>query len=216
MIGGCSDVGRVGCPSHTLQDNDEPKPLRNAMVSNGPMQGMVASSKAAADMVSMIFEAEAIPELMTATANSDGDWIDVEFEVALDSGCTDNVCHQGDVPGYLIEASAGSRCGQGFLVGNGERVPNTGQAHLSLQTDGEVKNAIKTTFQIAKVSRPLMSVGRLCDVGLKVVFDESRARVLDKDGYEACAFERQPGGLYIARFRLKKPPPAEPFGRQGR
>ena len=143
-------------------------------------------------------------------------WKDIEFEVALDSGCTDNVCHQGDVPGYLIEASAGSRCGQGFLVGNGERVPNTGQAHLSLQTDGEVKNAIKTTLQIAKVSRPLMSVGRLCDVGLKVVFDESRARVLDKDGYEACAFERQPGGLYIARFRLKKPPPAEPFGRQGR
>ena len=112
MIGGCSDVGRVGCPLHTLQDNNEPKPLRNAMVSNGPMQGMVASSKAAADMVSMIFEAEALPEVMTATANADGDWIDVEFEVALDSGCTDNVCHQGDVPGYLIEASAGSRCGQ--------------------------------------------------------------------------------------------------------
>ena len=157
-----------------------------------------------------------MPEALTASSVDTEKWIDVEFEVALDSGCTDNVCHQGDVPGYIVEASAGSRCGQGFLVGNGERVPNTGQAHLSLQTDGEIKNALKTTFQIAKVSRPLMSVGHLCDVGLKVIFDENRARVLDKDDYEACVFERHTGGLYIARFRLKKPPPAEPFGRQGR
>ena len=95
-------------------------------------------------------------------------------------------------------------------------MPNTGQALLSLQTDSETKNALKTTFQIAKVSRPLMSVGRLCDNGLKVIFDENRARVLDKDDYEAFVFERHTGGLYIARFRLKKPPPAEPFGRQGR
>ena len=180
------------------------------------MRGMVAESRAAADMVSMVFEREPMPEALTASASAIGDWIDVEFEVALDRGCTDNVCHQGDVPGYVIEASAGSRCGQGFLVGNGERVPNTGQAHLSLQTDGNIKNALKTTFQIAKVSRPLMSVGRLCDVGLKVVFDENHARVLDKDGYEACVFERQSGGVYIARFRLKKPPPTDPFGRQGR
>ena len=50
---------------------------------------------------------------------NDAEWVDVEFEVALDSGSTDHVCHTGDVPGYVIEASPGSRAGQGFIVGNG-------------------------------------------------------------------------------------------------
>ena len=36
---------------------------------------------------------------------NDAEWIDVEFEVALDTGSTDHVCHSGDVPGYVIEAS---------------------------------------------------------------------------------------------------------------
>jgi hypothetical protein len=192
---------------------------------------MIAASTAEADIAKLIderlrattmadgrlavFEAESMPEAMAATE----EWQDVEFEVALDSGCTDNVCHPGDVPGYVVEASAGSKCGQGFLVGNGERVPNAGQAHLALQTDGTVRNDITSTFQVAKVSRPLMSVGRLCDVGMQVLFGKDKARVIAPDGAEVCVFERSNGGLYLCKFRLKKPPnpiPSQPFGRQGR
>ena len=55
---------------------------------------------------------------------NDADWIDVEFEVSLDSASTDHVCHTGDVHGYVVEASPGSRAGQGFIAGNGARVPN--------------------------------------------------------------------------------------------
>ena len=194
---------------------DVPAAVETSGLSSPTIKTQEVQDKGLMDMIGMLFEREAVPEAMVNTT-TEPDWVDVEFEVALDSGCTDNVCHGGDVPGYLIETSPGSRCGQGFLVGNGERVPNTGQVHLSLQTDGDIQNGIKTIFQIAKVSRPLMSVGRLCDVGLQVVFDKDKARVLDKDGYEACCFERQAGGLYIARFRLKKPPPAVPFGRPGR
>ena len=40
-----------------------------------------------------IIEAEHDDDLALATAQ---EWIDVEFEVALDSGSTDNVCHAGD------------------------------------------------------------------------------------------------------------------------
>ena len=60
----------------------------------------------------------------------------MEFEVALDSGCTDNICHDADVPGYVLEPSAGSKAGQHFVVGNGAKVPNNGQVNLNLQTDG--------------------------------------------------------------------------------
>ena len=101
--------------------------------------------------------------------NSSDEWIDVEFDVALDSGATDNVCHAGDVPGYITEQSPGSKAGQGFIVGNGSRVPNDGQVHLRLQTGGTVANGTTSTFQVAAVSRPLMSVGKLCDGGMDVV-----------------------------------------------
>ena len=142
---------------------------------------------------------------------NDAEWIDVEFEVALDSGSTDHVCHSGDVPGYVVEASPGSRAGQGFIVGNGARVPNDGQAVLNLQATN--KNTMATTFQLAKVSRPLMSVGRLCDAGMDVLFKKDRADVLTADGSVILSFERQSGGLYVARLKLKKPSPG--FVRQG-
>ena len=93
------------------------------------------------------------------------EWIDVEFEVALDSGCTDHVCSPNDVPGYVIEDSPGSRVEQHFVVGTGARIPNTGQSCFNHESDGPIANAIKSVFQIAKVSRPLMSVGRICNGG---------------------------------------------------
>ena len=72
---------------------------------------------------------------------------------ALDSGCTDHVCAPDDVPGYVCVESPGSRVGQHFVVGDGGRIPNQGQACLSLETMGETPSAIKSTFQIAKGSR---------------------------------------------------------------
>jgi len=72
---------------------------------------------------------------------------------------------------------------------------------------------LSSVFQIAKVTRPLMSVGRICDHGMKVAFDAQRAVVTDDKVSELCVFERKPGGLYIAKFRLKAPSPG--FTRQG-
>ena len=70
--------------------------------------------------------------------------------------------------------------------------------------DGAVNN-IDSTFQAAKVSRPLMSVGRICDSGLRVEFDKNVARVISQDGKVLTVFEREAGGLYLARMRLKRP-----------
>ena len=128
---------------------------------------------------------------------NDAEWIDVEFDVALDSGSKDHVCHSGDVRGYVIEASPGSRAGQRFIVGKGTRFPNDGQPVLNLQATN--KNTMATTFQVAKVSRPLMSVGRLCDAGMDVLFKQDRADVRATDGSVILSFEWQSGGLYVAR-----------------
>ena len=60
-------------------------------------------------------------------------------------------------------------------------------------------------FQIAAVTRPLMSVGRICDEGHEVTFNAVMPVVKDQKGVEICRFERQPGGLYVAKMKLKNP-----------
>ena len=95
------------------------------------------------------------PEILVSKSK----WVDFDFEVALDSGATDHVCQSGDLPGYVIEVSPGSKAGPGFIVGSGACVPNDGQSLLSLQVSGKNGNSVSTMFQVAAVPRPLMSVG---------------------------------------------------------
>ena len=142
--------------------------------------------------------------------NMNEDWCDVEFEVALDSGSQDHVCDEADTPGYLLEDSPGSTRGQCFVVGNGGRLANLGQNNLNLEPEDDSSKELKSCFQIARVTRPLMSVGKICDSGMKVEFTDKTATVKAPDGTVVCVFTRKPGGLYICKMRLK-----QPFPRQG-
>ena len=131
-------------------------------------------------------------------------WVDSDIEITLDSGCCEHVMDLGDAPGYgafLVE-SAGSKRKQNFIVGNGARVPNEGQLSLNLESD---EGRVKSVFQIAEVTRPLMSVSKVCDQGMRCIFEETFALVVDmKTGKEVLKFERH-GGLYVAKMRLKPP-----------
>ena len=60
-------------------------------------------------------------------------------------------------------------------------------------------------FQIAAVTRPLMSVGKICDEGHSITFNAIMAVVHDKEGEEICRFNRVPGGLYVAKLKLRSP-----------
>ena len=81
----------------------------------------------------------------------------------------------------------------------------TGQKHLNL-ADNIVGSDVQSIFQIAAVTRPLMSVGRICDKGHNITFDNICAVVRDKEGQELCQFHRGPsGGLYAAKLKLKSP-----------
>ena len=83
---------------------------------------------------------------------------------------------------------------------------------LNLQTIEDSPNDIGSTSQVAKVSRPLMSVGKICDNGMKVVFISHKAELM-KGAATVCTFERINQGLDLAKLRLKIP--TAPFGRQG-
>ena len=76
-------------------------------------------------------------------------------------------------------------------MGSGAKVPNDGQVNLSLQTGGDLLNDIISILQFAKVSRRLMSVGKLCDAGMDVNFKKDRAHViaaLSRDSPAGCTW----------------------------
>ena len=129
-----------------------------------------------------------------------------EYEVALDSGCVEHVCDDLDAPGYALETSEGSRRGANCVVGNGHKIPNRGQVNLKLDapSDTQELNALTSTFQIAKVTRPLMSVSRICDSGMTAVFNKQQAVIKDERGRTVCVFRRV-GGLYLCKMKLKTP-----------
>ena len=141
-----------------------------------------------------------------------GEWEEVDVEVTLDSGCCTHVLPGEAIPGYDIEASPGSRRGANFIVGNGELVPNEGQAHLNLAADvGDGSTQfVRSTFQVADLMRPLMSVSQICAQGHKCVFEGEHAMVVAQDGETICWFRKE-GGLYVAKMKLKPP---TPFTRQ--
>ena len=72
-----------------------------------------------------VFESEDVECLLNG-GQDDGQWRDVEFEVALDSGSIVNVCHPDDVPGYVLQESPGSRRGQNVVVGDGGKLQKHG------------------------------------------------------------------------------------------
>ena len=69
--------------------------------------------------------------------------------------------------GYEIKESEGSRRGQSYLTADGNRLENKGQKRIPAQTTEG--NRFNLNFQIAGVTRPLMSVGKVCDAGNSVL-----------------------------------------------
>ena len=135
------------------------------------------------------------------------------FEVALDSGAGDHVTNKKTAPLYKLEESRGSRAGQHFVCAGNKRIPNQGQVTLGLKGLNGAKT-IKSTFQVADVTRPLWSVGRICDEGFRITFDDKKAEVIDQKGQVVCTFDRQ-GGLYLSKLKLKNPNLKRGFQRQG-
>ena len=89
-------------------------------------------------------------------------------------------------------------------MGDGGTIPNEGQSQLNL-SDDVVDRDVQSVFQIAAATRPLMSVGRICDEGHSITFDAKIAVVRAKDGSELCRFQRNASGLYVAKLKLRSP-----------
>ena len=79
-----------------------------------------------------------------------------------------------------------------------------------METLGGSPVNLKSVFQVVEVTRPLMSVSRICESGYSCSFDKDEARITTIAGDHVMTFTRE-GGLYVAKLKLKSP---KPFGRQ--
>ena len=102
----------------------------------------------------------------------------------------------GDVPGLI------GAC----IVDDGDP-GGVGDPLLDVGEDGgdAASQLVESIFQVTKVTRPLMSVSKICDERMKAEFDAQKATITCiKTGKVLCVFKRV-GGLYVAKMRLKLP-----------
>ena len=149
-------------------------------------------------------DAEDVKEILNVS-HEEAEFLEEEFEAALDSGAGDHVASSESAPCYQVKESSGSKSGQHFIGAGGHRMRNQEQMRLAFRADnGKRGKDIRVTVQAAKVTRPLLSVPQICDKGMKVTFDDKLAVIYDRDGREVCRFVRSKG-LYIAKMKIRNP-----------
>ncbi len=110
-------------------------------------------------------------------------------------------CDGTDFPGYKVEPTEDSKNNRGFRVAGGEVIPNNGEATPQFEVDGlkGQVHALTSTFQVAKVSKPLRSVSMICDAGFDVLFTKTGALVRDPQRGDVICADPERGGCAAGR-----------------
>ena len=80
-----------------------------------------------------------------------------------------------------------------YEVANGETVPNKGQRHIKGFTNEEVP--ISVMAQVCEITKPLLSVKKMCNAGNTVVFDNEGCYIQCKTT-GVCTEIKDQGGKY--------------------
>ena len=146
-------------------------------------------------------------DLCAAWSSEQNGWR--KIRVVMDSGAAECVAPRDMAPQYRIADSIASRSGVFYTSADGGRLDNLGQQELPIAFDNGTR--AMATFQIANVSRPLMSVARICELGNRVLFGASGGVILNLESGQVTPFEKE-DGVYV--FSMWIPPLSEsPFGR---
>jgi hypothetical protein len=97
-----------------------------------------------------------------------------EMWLTIDSGASENVIGRDCARRFPVKPSAGSIAGVQYMAANGEVMRNEGEKEVKVVTKEGSRCTLK--MQVTNVTKPLMSVSRICDAGHRVVFE-------DKGGY---------------------------------
>ena len=122
------------------------------------------------------------------------------------------VCPEGVGADYGVTETEASRKGMYYLSASGDPIPNLGEKSLMLMTEsGSLRSMM---YQVAKVTKPLGSVSRICKAGHAVVFDDEGSFIYNKST-GSVDWLREENGTYVLDSYIV--PKAEaPFQGQGK
>jgi hypothetical protein len=102
------------------------------------------------------------------------------FTITVDSGAAENVLPVDMFPEIELEPSKGSLAGQFWVSAKGERIYNLGQKLVEFETDEGHK--WKVMWQVAQVTKPLLSANRITDQDNEVVLKKAGACIVNPKG----------------------------------
>ena len=82
-------------------------------------------------------------------------------------------------------------------MGDGGTIADLGQKQLNF-TDNSVGSVLRSVFQVAAITTPLMSVGKICDEGHSIIFNQVCAVVTSKEGEDFCRFHREGPEVFMS------------------
>ena len=123
----------------------------------------------------------------------------VRVESVMDSGAAAPVAPPSMLPNVKVVPSPGSIRGQNFTSASKHRLKNLGQQKINAFTDeGDPTSVL---FQIADVSKPLVSVASICERGNRVIFGKAGGVVQNLTTGKEIPFHRR-NGIYILSLWL--------------
>ena len=118
----------------------------------------------------------------------------VKVKSIMDSGASAPVAPPDMLPNVTIRESPGSKRGQRFSSASKHKLKNLGEQRiLACTEEGE---ATEVLFQIADISKPLVSVSAICERGNRVLFGKAGGVVINIKSGKQIPFYKE-NGVYV-------------------
>ena len=127
----------------------------------------------------------------------------VKVDSVMDSGASAPVAPSTMCPNVKVEDSAGSLRGQTYTSASKHKLLNKGQQSIHACT--EEGYFMDVMFQIADVTKPLVSVSALCERGNRVIFGRSGGVVQNLKTGQEIPFYRKNGIYILSMWLLDEP-----------
>ena len=129
----------------------------------------------------------------------------------VDSGAGAAVAPPQMMPSVRIDPSEGSKRGQRYSSASKHKIKNLGQQQIKAVTeDGQPTEVL---FQVADVSKPLMSVSAICEKGNRVIFGKAGGVVQNIRTGKLIPFQRENGIYVLSLWMEEGDQGSEPFRR---
>ena len=133
--------------------------------------------------------------------------IDKMFQVnrgfTVDSGAADHVIPFGWINFIEVLQGIAARMGITYVAASGTRIPNQGEQRVPFMT--REGSWMEIMFQVAKINKPLLSVSKLIDSEMRVVFDKSGSNIYNKVTGDIVRIKRERGVFVLEAFTNEDP-----------